>query len=76
MPEWLFPALSVLGALLGGYLGVKITITRLETQMENVLLRLTALGDRSHSHAQRIQENAMRIAVLERRIDDMENGQK
>lgn len=76
MPEWAGPALSILGALAGGYAGVRISVTRLETQMENVLTRLTQLGDRTHSHAQRIQENAMKIAVLERRLDDMEKDQR
>lgn len=72
MPEWLFPALSVAGAIMGGWLGVKVTVTRLETQMENVLLRLNALGDRSHVHAQRITETAMEVGLLKRRLDDLE----
>lgn len=72
MPEWLWPALSIAGALIGAWLGVRITVTRLETQMENVLKRLDALGDRSHAHAQLITETAMKVGVLERQVAALE----
>ncbi len=72
MPDWLWPALSIAGAIMGAWLGVRVTVTRLETQMENVLKRIDALGDRSHEHAQRITETAMKVGVLERQVAALE----
>jgi hypothetical protein len=69
VPEWLFPALSVAGAIVGGWLGVKITVTRLETQMESVLERLKVLGDRSHSHNDVILTHDAEIDEIMRRLD-------
>jgi len=72
MPSWLWPALSLLGAIGGAYLGVRLHIVKLETEMAGVLERLKLLGERSHAHAQRIHEHGMSLHDLEQRLARLE----
>ena len=83
MPEWVTALLSIGGALLGGYVGVKVGLTRLEERhlalerrladyMTNTNVRLQIIGDRTHDHANRITENSMTIRDATDRLARLE----
>lgn len=66
MNEWATIAVSVLGSIGGAYYGVRMAITRLQTQMENVLQEIISLRESRHLHAGMIQEHEGRLSALER----------
>lgn len=66
MTEWIPVILTVVGSVSGAWLGVKLTVTRLETQMLMVLKEIESLRDDRHRHAGFITEHEMRITEIER----------
>lgn len=81
--EWVTPVLSVGGALLGGFIGVKVGLARQEEKLaalrdrftENagaVNERLKVLGERTHKHADRITENTLQIRDVSERLARLE----
>lgn len=64
--EWAPIAVAAAGSIAGGYLGVKIAVTRLQTQMETALEEIRSLRDSRHEHANLIQDHEGRIVALER----------
>jgi hypothetical protein len=79
MFEWITPILSVGGALIGGFVGVKVGLTRQEERhmalrdsfkehAGTVNERLKVIGERSHDHAQRIHEHGLLLKELTDRM--------
>lgn len=64
--DWQQLALTLLGAGVGGFVGVKAAVTRLQTQMEYVLAEIKSLRDDRHKHAGFINEHEHRITSLEK----------
>lgn len=61
--DWpfLIPLLSLIGGIFGAWVGVKVNIVRLETQMENVRERMESLHKRSHRYANDLLIHDMEI---------------
>jgi hypothetical protein len=79
MPEWLFPILSFIVAVVGSFIGVKVGLARQEEKhialdkrvdehVEAMSERMKILGDRSHTHADRLTEHGMRLHDLSGRV--------
>lgn len=64
--DWIPIAVALVGSVGGSYLGVKISVTRLETQMSYVLNEIQSLRDAKHQHANMIQDHEARLSFLER----------
>ncbi len=47
MPEWLFPVLSIVGAIGGSYVGVRVALAELKVRVKNI-------EDRQTEHRERI----------------------
>jgi uncharacterized protein YcfJ len=67
MEPWLQFLLTIIGALGGGYLGVKIALARLETQMAFVLIEIDGLREDTSDHAAEIADHRVRLEYLDRR---------
>jgi hypothetical protein len=67
--DWQSAAIALVSAGLGGFIGVKMSVTRLQTQMESVLERLKTLGERSHDHNDVILIHDGEIAEIMRKLD-------
>lgn len=63
--DWVPIAVAILGSVGGGFLGVKIAVIRLETQMTYVLDEIQALRDAKHYQANMIQNHEARLTFLE-----------
>lgn len=50
MPEWFIPLASLIGGIFGAWVGVKVNIVRLETQMQGVLKSLGSAKRRLSRH--------------------------
>ncbi len=61
MEQWLQITLSVAGAVGGGYMGVKVALARLETQMSFVLQEIARLRENQHEHASAIADLKARV---------------
>lgn len=66
MNEWLLPIITIIGSIGGSYIGMKMALTRLETQMNNALDEIKELRRVKHEHAGFINEHEMRLTELER----------
>ncbi len=64
--EWLPILAAIMGSIGGGFLGVKIAVTKLETQMTYVLTEIQSLRESRHEHANMIQDHEARLSFLER----------
>lgn len=64
--DWIPIAVALVGSVGGGYLGVKIAVSVLQTEMLQVKEEIRSLRDSRHQHAGLIQEHEGRIASLER----------
>lgn len=69
--DWIPIAVALVGSVGGGYLGVKIAVSVLQTQMSQVLKEIESLRESRHEHAGLIQEHEGRIASLERWRDKL-----
>lgn len=59
--SFLLPILSLLGGIAGAWVGVKVNIVRLETQMEDVRERLETARNRLHRHSNDLLIHDMEI---------------
>lgn len=66
MVDWTQIGLAVGGSVAGAYLGVKVTVTRLETQMAYALDEIKSLREDRHEHANLIQDHEARLHFLEK----------
>lgn len=67
MEFWLQFIATLVAAIGGGYLGVKITVAVLQTQMAQVMKEIESLRESRHQHAGMIQEHEARLTMLERK---------
>lgn len=71
--DFVQPALSMIGVALGAYLGVRLAIAKLESQLEAVKIdikenlkpEIAKLRDRVHDHQNRILIQDGRLASIE-----------
>lgn len=86
MHEWLVPTLSIAGSVIGGYIGVKVGLTRLEERhmalsrrfdehAANVTARLQIIGDRTHDHANRLSEHTLILRDVTERLARIERNE-
>lgn len=68
--DWQQLALTLLCAGVGGFIGVKVAVTRLQTQMEGVLKEIESLRKAKHEHANTLGIHEQRIGELERWRDN------
>lgn len=70
MPDWLLPLISIVVGLasgaLGGFMGVRISVARLEAQMEDARSEIRTLRDRSHDQTSALLQLDGRVKALER----------
>lgn len=59
--DWVLPLLSLIGGIFGAWVGVKVNIVRLETQMETVRERMESLHKRSHRYSNDLLIHDMEI---------------
>lgn len=69
--DWSFlvPVLSLLGGVAGAWVGVKVNIVRLETQMEAVQERVESTHKRMHRHNDTILIHDMEIEQALAQLD-------
>lgn len=67
--SFLLPILSLLGGIAGAWVGVKVNIVRLETQMEDVRERLENARTRLHRHSNDLLIHDMEIETALVRLD-------
>jgi hypothetical protein len=66
-PEaWIAIAVSLIGSVGGAYLGVKLAVTKLQTEMTQVMKEIESLRSSRHQHANLIQDHEARLNFLER----------
>lgn len=73
MEAWITPLISILGSVGGGYLGVRISVAKLEQRMESIIDRLEKIEeeinkrvrDRLHDHNDSILKLDGRVTRLE-----------
>lgn len=70
MPTWLFPLLSILVGLVGGWvgahIGARVALARLETDLGWVKAEVVKLREAKHEHASILQRHEMDIEMLKR----------
>lgn len=71
MPDWLIPFISIVvgvtSGAIGGFMGVRISVARLEAQMEDARSEIKTLRDRSHDQNSSLLQLDGRLRALERR---------
>jgi len=67
--SFLLPILSLLGGIAGAWVGVKVNIVRLETQMEDVRERLESARSRLHRHNNDLLIHDMEIETALTKLD-------
>lgn len=68
IPNWVIALIAVIGSPLGAYVGVRIAVTRLETQMQTVLNDIVRLWNKIADHEKADNESHARISVLESKM--------
>lgn len=69
MEQWVVPVLSLVGGGAGAYLGMRMAITRLETQMIDARDEIRELRRRTHDHTNALLKLDGRVTALEDRED-------
>lgn len=64
--DWIPIAVALVGSVGGGYLGVKIAVSVLQTEMAQVKEEIKSLRESRHQHANLIQDHEARLSFLER----------
>lgn len=64
--DWIPILVSLVGSVLGGYLGVKIAVAVLQSQMATIKEEVKSLREAKHAHAGMLTEHEMRITTLEK----------
>lgn len=67
--SFLIPLLSLMGGIFGAWVGVKVNIVKLETQMEDVRTRLDGVHKRLHRHNDTILIHDMEIETALAKLD-------
>lgn len=67
--NWIIPLLSLIGGIFGAWVGVKVNIVRLETQMEDVRKRVDGIHKRLHRHNDTILIHDMEIEQAFEKLD-------
>ena len=74
MPDWLIPVLSIVGAVIGGWLGMHSRVVRTETKVERIESEIgtheSGLRGAVHRTANRVTEIDMRLHAIERKIKE------
>ena len=68
IPNWVIALIAVVGSPLGAYVGVRIAVTKLETQMSSVMSDIERLWNKIADHERLDNEAHARISVLESKM--------
>ena len=68
IPNWVIALIAIVGSPLGAYVGVRVAVTKLETQMQTVLADIIRLWSKIADHERADNEAHARISVLESKM--------
>jgi hypothetical protein len=68
-PAWISPLVALIGSLGGAYIGVRIGLTRVETQMAFALEEIKKLWEWIRDHDETDRQWYARVAVIESRLN-------
>ena len=69
MPEWLEITVMLLAPALSGYIGVKVGLAVVTSQIADAREEIKALRQAKHDHAGVLTQHEMRLESLERKVD-------
>ena len=68
MPDWLIPVLTFISGIFGGFIGARVPIVRLETQMAEVLEWKGLIHRRTHDLSDDVLIHDVEIEQLCRKV--------
>ena len=69
MPDWLIPVLTFVSGICGGFIGARVSIVRLETQMAQVLDWKGKMARLAHVLNEDVLVHDMEIEQIARKVD-------
>jgi hypothetical protein len=69
MPDWLIPVLTFISGICGGFIGARVSIVRLETQMATVLEWKGKMARLTHNLNEDVLVHDLEIEQLSRKVN-------